>query len=311
MSEKPSVENSFLHQIEMGVGAWAWGDKLFWNYGSDYNDKDIEAAFQVSLEGGVNLVDTAEAYGQGRSERLLGQFIHNSQQPVLVATKFFPFPWRFTKTSVVKALRRSLDRLQLDKVDLYQLHWPSPLVPFDTFVGGLALVVESGLSRAVGISNYDNGQMQRAYNILIRHNIQLASNQVEYHLLNRKVEKNGVLEQCKKLGVRLIAYSPLSKGLLTGKYTSENPPPGLRGRMYGSILGNLQGLIGVLTEIGQQHGGKTSGQVALNWLICKGAMPIPGIKNRQQAIENLGATGWRLTDDEVRVLDDASDQFTS
>jgi aryl-alcohol dehydrogenase-like predicted oxidoreductase len=197
----------------------------------------------------------------------------------------------------------------LEHVDLYQLHWPSPVVSIDTYVEGLALVAQSGLARNVGVSNYNMDQMERAIKVLARHDISLASNQVEYNLLERKIERNGLLESCKKTGVRLIAYSPLAMGLLTGKYTTENPPPGPRGRKYTTILKDLPSLIAMMTEIGQGHGEKTPGQVALNWVICKGALPIPGAKTAKQAEQNVGAIGWHLTEEEVNSLDKASDKI--
>ena len=309
MPEQVAQETRFLHNAEMGLGAWAWGDRTFWQYGHGYTDDDIAAAFQTSLAAGVNLVDTAEIYGSGRSERLLGQFIKQTEQPVIVATKFFPIPYRFTKNSVVRALRGSLERLGLERVNLYQLHWPSPVVPIETYVEGLALAVKAGLTRTVGVSNYNKNQMQRAQTILSKYGIPLASNQVEYHLLNRSVERSGLLDHCKDTGVRLIAYSPLAMGLLTGKYTPETPPPGARGRKYATILKDLPPLIALLTEIGKGHGEKTPAQVALNWVICKGALPIPGAKTAAQAGQNVGALGWRLTPEEAKALDEASDKI--
>jgi aryl-alcohol dehydrogenase-like predicted oxidoreductase len=309
MSEQPVKESSFLQSTEMGLGAWAWGDRMFWHYGHGYTDDDIAAAFRTSLAAGVNLVDTAEIYGSGRSERLLGQFIKNAGQTVVVATKFFPIPYRFTKNSVVRALRGSLERLGMEHVDLYQLHWPSPVVSIDIYVEGLALAVQSGIARNVGVSNYNIDQMERASKVLTRHGISLASNQVEYNLLERKVERSGLLELCKKTGVRLIAYSPLAMGLLTGKYTTETPPPGPRGRKYTAILKELPPLIALMTEIGKGHGEKTPSQVALNWVMCKGGLPIPGAKTAKQAEQNVGAIGWRLTPEEVKALEDASDKI--
>lgn len=301
----------FLQAVEMGVGAWAWGDKMVWQYGGNYSDEDVRAAFFASIEHGVTLVDTAEIYGQGRSERLLGAFLAETERPVLVATKFFPYPWRFGAKSVVRALRGSLSRLNRTQVDLYQIHWPTPLVSVDTLMRGLADAVEAGLTRAAGVSNYQREQMEMAYAALQRRQIKLASNQVEYSLLNRKVEKNGLLKRCQELGVRLIAYSPLAMGLLTGKYTPENPPPGIRGRRYGKMLADIQPLLDLMRQLGAAHGDKTPAQVALNWLICKGALPIPGAKNARQAEMNAGALGWRLTADEVAALDEASDRFTA
>jgi aryl-alcohol dehydrogenase-like predicted oxidoreductase len=300
----------FLHETELGLGAWAWGDKIVWNYGKGYSDADIEEGFRVSLENGVSLVDTAEVYGNGRSERLLGQFLKNTETPVIVATKFFPMPWRWTKKSVVKALKGSLERLDLEQVDLYQIHWPSPLISVETYAEGLAEIHQAGLARAVGVSNYNKNQMQRAVTVLAKYDIPLASNQVEYHLLNRNVEKNGLLARCQELGIRLIAYSPLAMGLLTGKYTPENPPPGVRGGRYNKRLSEIQPLLKLMTEIGQDVGGKSPAQVALNWLICKGALPIPGAKNTSQAEMNAAAAGWRLSEEQVAALDEASEGLT-
>ncbi len=310
MEEPSSSDNGFLKKIELGLGAWSWGDRFFWNYGHGYTDQDIEAAYQTSLEAGINFVDTAEVYGQGRSERLLGQFIRKSSRPTLVATKFFPYPWRLTKSALVRALQHSLERLGLESVDLYQVHQPFPPIPMETWAEGLADAVRSGLTRTVGVSNYSKGQMQRTYTVLARYQIPLASNQVEYHLLNRTIEKNGLLDRCSELGIRVIAYSPLAMGLLTGKYSPENPPPGIRGRRYASVLPELKKLISLLEEIGKAHGGKSPAQVALNWVICKGCLPIPGAKNPGQAAQNCGAVGWRLDSAQVKALDLASDQFT-
>ncbi len=309
MTEIPE-STKFLHEIEIGLGAWSWGDRLVWNYGRGYSDADIEEGFRISLENGVRFVDTAEVYGSGRSERLLGRFLKQTEVPVLVATKFFPMPWRWRSASVTRALRGSLERLGLERVDLYQIHWPSPLVPLENYVEGLASAHRLGLARALGVSNYDKNQMQRAYTVLSKYDLPLAANQVEYSLLNRKVEKNGLLARCQELGVRLIAYSPLAMGMLTGKYTPDTPPHGARGSKYASVLPKLYPLIQRMTQIGQDHGGKSPAQIALNWCICKGTLPIPGAKNVRQAEMNAGALGWRLTEDEVRLLDEASDPFT-
>jgi aryl-alcohol dehydrogenase-like predicted oxidoreductase len=135
---------------------------------------------------------------------------------------------------------------------------------------------------------------------------------VEYSLLNRKPETSGLVKVCRDLGVTLIAYSPIAKGALTGKYTPENVPPGMRRRIYSrNTLARIQPLIGLLREIGETHDGKTPSQVSLNWLMCKGAVPIPGAKNLRQAQENNGALGWRLTEDEVAELDEVSERVNS
>lgn len=302
-----SSETRFLHAIEMGLGAWQWGDRVVWQYGHGYSDDEIRQAFRASLEEGIRFVDTAEVYGSGRSERMLGQFLKETEQAVLVATKFFPLPWRFGKGSIPRALKGSLARLDVESVDLYQIHWPTPFISIDTLVDGLAECIKSEMTRTVGVSNFNQSQMLAAYSALARNDIPLASNQLHYSLLNRTVEKNGTLARCKELGIRLIAYSPLEMGLLTGKYSVETPPPGSRGRMYPSLLPKIEPLLKLMTEIGQDHGGKSNTQVALNWVICKGALPIPGAKNAAQARENAGGLGWKLTEEEVAKLDEVSD----
>ncbi len=304
-----SNETRFLHAIEMGAGAWQWGDRMIWGYGQTHTDKEIREAFYASLNLGVRFVDTAEIYGSGYSERLLGKFLKETDQPVLVATKFFPWPWRFTKEAIPRALKRSLERLGLESVDLYQIHWATPLMSPEKMMEGMAECLKRGMTRTVGVSNFNEQKMIRAYTTLARHGIPLASNQVHYSLLNREIEKNGTLARCKELGVRVIAYSPLEMGMLTGKYSSANPPSGMRGAQYAELLKKIPALIQLMQEIALNHGDKTVSQVALNWLICKGALPIPGAKNAKQAEQNAGGAGWRLTDDEVAKLDEESDKI--
>ncbi len=308
MNNAVSTETRFLPAIQLGLGAWSWGDRSVWQYGRGYNDQDVREAFLSSLAEGIRFIDTAEVYGGGQSERLVGQFIRETGEPVLVATKFFPMPWRLSRQSFLSALRGSLNRLHLESVDLYQIHWPSPLLSVEKMMDGLALCIENKLTRTVGVSNFDQSMMLRAYSALAQRNIPLAANQMHYSLLNRAVEKNGLLARCNELGIRLIAYSPLEMGLLSGKYSADNPPPGNRSVRYLRLIHRIAPLIKIMTEIGQDHGGKSNSQVALNWVIRKGALPIPGAKNADQALQNAGALGWHLTDGEVARLDEASDR---
>jgi aryl-alcohol dehydrogenase-like predicted oxidoreductase len=309
--ERIELGKTGLRVPPLGLGTWQWGDTMMWNYGQGYAEAEIRAAFDASLAAGVNLFDTAEMYGKGRSERFLGEFVKNlvaagGERPI-IATKYMPFPWRLTRGRLIAALRASLDRLDLDQVDLYQIHWPFPPRSVTTWADALADAVQAGLTRAVGVSNYSVDQMRRAHETLAKRGVPLVSNQVQYSLLYRRPEQNGLLAACQELGIKLIAYSPLAKGLLTGKYAPGNRPAGLRGRRYNDeVLGKLEPLNGLLRDIGQTHG-KTPGQVSLNWLICKGTLPIPGAKNARQAAENAGALGWRLSTDEVAALEQAAD----
>lgn len=301
-----SNETRFLHALDMGLGAWQWGDRIVWGYQSGKSDSGIREAFDVSLNMGIRFIDTAEVYGSGRSERMLGQFLKETEQPILVATKFFPWPWRFSKGFIPRALKGSLERMGIDAVDLYQIHWPSVVMSPETSMDGMAECVKQGLARTVGISNFWEKNMLRAYSALAQKGVPLASNQLPFSLLNREAEKNGTLARCKELGIRFIAYSPLAQGLLTGKYSVENPPSGVRASSYADTLKKLPPVIKALQEVAQNHG-KTVSQVALNWVICKGALPIPGAKNAKQAEDNAGGAGWRMTDDEVAKLDEVTD----
>jgi aryl-alcohol dehydrogenase-like predicted oxidoreductase len=184
---------------------------MTWGYGRDYGEGDCRGAFAASLGAGITLFDTAELYGWGESERLLGRFIAEREarpETAVVATKFFPYPWRLRHGDVVAALRASLRRLGRPRVDLYQLHWPLPVFSVPRRMDALAETVRAGLTRAVGVSNYSAADLRRAHAALAERGIPLASNQVHYSLLHRRPERDGVLAACRELGVTLIAYSP-------------------------------------------------------------------------------------------------------
>lgn len=297
-------DEHLLDDVTLGLGAWAWGDRFYWGYGRDYTERDVWDAFAAGLASRVHFFDTAEIYGFGQSERILGTFLDAVEDDaVVIATKFMPLPWRWRVESLLEALRDSLHRLGLSAVDLYQIHRPPLVGSIERWADALADAVDAGLARAVGVSNYNVDQMQRTNAVLADRGVSLASNQVEYSLLNREPEHDGLLAACRELGVELIAYSPLGQGILTGKYTPDKPPSGIRRWRHLRRLERIRPLVRALRDIGGAHGGKTPAQVALNWVICKGAIPIPGAKNAQQASENAGAVGWRLRDEEIARLD--------
>ena len=301
---------SFLSQLEMGLGTWAWGKGVVWGFGKGYNDQDLKQTFHAAIDAGIHLIDTAEVYGKGESEIYVGRFRkERPDEKIYVATKFAPLPYRFSTSSLLKALKASLSRLGMDSVDLYQMHWPSPPRSIKAWMEPMAQAVKEGLAKEIGVSNFSRDQMLRAQEVLATHGVPLSSNQMQYSLVRRKNEFNGLLEECQKTGVRFIAYSPLGMGMLSGKYSPKNPPSGPRRLFYWGQLGRIQALAAKLKELGMAHGGKTVNQVALNWLLCKGALPIPGAKNAAQAKENAGAMGWRLNPAEVAELDEASKLF--
>ncbi len=294
------------------IGTWAWGDKLFWSYGNDYGPEQLQAAFTAAIDAGVNFFDTAEVYGLGLSEQFLGQFMQKTDKPVQIATKFGPLPWRFQGQSVADALTDSLKRLQVERVALYQVHWPFTFfLSQETLMNALADEVQRGRIETIGVSNYSAQQMREAHQILAARGVPLAVNQVRYSLLTRQIESKGICDTARELGVTILAYSPLAQGLLTGKYTASGgeTPSGARrldSRFSKEGLQKIEPVISLLRQLGEKHG-HTPAQVALNWLIAQGnVIPIPGAKTAQQAQQNAGALGWRLTSDEVAQLEEVS-----
>ncbi|KAM0934414.1 putative pyridoxine 4-dehydrogenase [Dioscorea sansibarensis] len=299
----------------MGFGTWAWGNQLLWGYREEM-DGVLQETFNLAIRNGINLFDTADSYGTGRlngqSERLLGKFIREGpnkvQDKIVIATKFAAYPWRLTAGQFVKACESSLDRLHLEQIGIGQLHWSTanyaPLQEMALW-DGLIAMYEKGLVRAVGVSNYGPKQLIKIYNYLSSRGVPLCSAQVQFSLLSMGPEQMELKAISNSLGIRLISYSPLGLGMLTGKYSTSNLPGGPRGLLFRQILPGLNPLLISLREIAQRRG-KTMSQIAINWCICKGTIPIPGVKTVEQAEENLGSLGWRLSPDEIFELESAA-----
>ncbi|HEY2049066.1 MAG TPA: aldo/keto reductase [Caulobacteraceae bacterium] len=264
-----------------------------WSYGA--NDAPVFETYQALVEAGGGFIDTAEIYGFGKSERLIGECVRKDGRPVFVASKFAPFLVRTSPGSLMAALDATLTRLGLACVDLYYVHFPFPFVDLADFADGLAEAVKSGKARHVGVSNFNADQMRRVADRLARSNIPLAANEVQYSLAHRNPESNGVLEACRELDVALVAYFPLASGRLTGPPTDDAKPD------------KLDGLRRALAGVAQSHQALQS-QVALNWLLARDpcVIPIPGATKARHAQANLGALEWRLTDEEFALLDAAS-----
>jgi aryl-alcohol dehydrogenase-like predicted oxidoreductase len=291
-----------------------WGDMPAaprWNparnaYGPSSTLRDQSEAMEVSLAAGVNLFDTAALYGKGASETRLGELVQG--RDVLIATKF---PARFLSrdTSLPEALEGSLRRLRRPAVDLYQVHYPSRWMSIPRLMNLMADAVQDGKVRAVGVSNYSAEQLRTAHEALARRSIPLASQQVQYSLLHREPETDGVLEACCELGITLIAYMPLASGALTGKYSAKNRPAGWRRyspTFRGQGLRRLEQVSFVLRDIAARHD-REPAQVALRWLVQQpGVLPIPGAKTGRQATANVGALTFELDDDDLLSLDEAT-----
>lgn len=280
-------------------------------YGGAHGSEAEQRAFEASVAAGASLFDTAEMYSGGASERRLGELARGSD--VLIATKFPPSP--FTRTEAMPhALEASLARLERSSVDLYMHHFPARWVSITKLMDLMAEAVEAGKVRAVGVSNYSAIQMRLAHAALAERGIPLASNQVEYSLLHRQPETDGVLDACRELGITLIANQPLANGALTGKYVAGARPTGFRRfmrRFRGKDREAVAPLVTLLREIGEPYS-KSPAQVALRWLIeNEHVLPIPGAKNGKQAADNAGALSFSLTPAEVEALDRATTGWRS
>jgi aryl-alcohol dehydrogenase-like predicted oxidoreductase len=273
-------------------------------YGGAHGYEEEEAALEASVAAGVNLFDTAAMYSGGASERRLGELARGKD--VVIATKF-PASVFARTGSMPKDLEASIARL--GRVDLYQHHFPFRFVSIPQLMELMADAVEAGKIKAVGVSNYSAAQMREAHTVLARRGIPLASNQVEYSLLQRRPETNGVLDACRELGVTLIAYQPLASGALTGKYMAGDRPTGLRRftpNFRAKGMEALAPIVALLHEIGDRYG-RSSAQVALRWLVeDETVLPIPGAKNGNQAADNAGVLTFSLTAGEIDALRQAT-----
>ncbi|MGA2239715.1 MAG: aldo/keto reductase [Candidatus Bathyarchaeia archaeon] len=235
------------------------------------------AALKRGIELGINLIDTAEMYD---TEPLVAEAIRGHERDALfIATKVWSTHLRYNQ--VLKAAQRSLAKLQCDYIDLYQIHWPNPLVPIKETMRAMEKLVDDGKVRYIGISNFSLSQTKEAEEALSKH--ELASNQVQYNLKARKIETD-LLPYCERNNIAIMAYRPVAHGALA------NPSGKLRE---------------ILDEISQRHGGKTPAQIALNWLVNKSKIvfPIPRASRPERIMENVGAVGWNLDADDLVKLD--------
>lgn len=249
----------------MGIGAWAWGDSLFWGY-NPKNDFELRELFDYVAATPNAFFDTAELYGLGRSEVLLGDFEKASGKKVAIASKFAALPWKTTRKDVVSACEASLRRMGREQMELYQIHFPNAWAN-EAYWDGLGDCYERGLVKAVGVSNYGADAVTATSEALGARGIPLYSNQIQYSLLYPFANQNGLKQRCDELGVKVLAYSPLGLGLLSGKYNRERLPEGPRAQLAKAFFeddAEVAGrLVAAVQTAAEKHGG-TPSQVAIN-----------------------------------------------
>lgn len=329
------MRNDFILP-KMGVGTMLWlPDK-------NNSDKDIMKVFDACIDNGLYFFDTAEIYGNGMSEEMLGKCIKTAKKHVYIADKFAPpskmNPLKQKRYSVDKndpkalleALDNSLERLGIDCIDLYQMHMPPQNDLIEDYMRNMAIAIRAGKIKSVGVCNFKPEQIKRASDTLKKEGYHLTSAMVGYNIIRRYPETNGIFDICKKENISVIPYAPLAEGTLTGKYRQGKKVPmkykvtsywghldftnerndniPLLKRLFTtpreSDIKKMEPLMETMEEIANNHN-KSIAQVALNWLICQdevNVVPIPGIRSVKQAYDNAGALSFKLSEEEIKQI---------
>jgi len=304
----------------IGLGCWQFSNGLpvIRDYWGGMDDNKAAEIVDVSIKGGINWFDTAEIYGLGTSEQVLSRSLKKlNQNPgeVVIATKWFP-AMRFAG-SITRTIDIRLRNLGGYPIDLHQIHMPFSFSGLKAQMHAMAKLVKAGKIRSVGVSNFSADQMRKSHQVLQAQGLVLASNQVPYSLMNRAIERNGVLDTARELGITIIAYSPLEQGLLSGRFHRD--PAAVRsislyrrmkynGRLSDEGLRQSQPLIDRLATLGEKYSVQPA-QAALNWVITyhgDSVVAIPGATKPHHAAQNAAAMTFELTPDEGRELDELS-----
>jgi aryl-alcohol dehydrogenase-like predicted oxidoreductase len=300
------VEVGGARMSAIGLGTWQFGSRE-WGYGNEYAERDAIEIVHRALEMGITTFDTAEIYAFGRSERILGRALEGRRDEAFLATKIFPaFP---IGAVVLQRARGSIRRLGVSNVDLYQIHQPNPVVPLSSTMAGFGQLLDEGVIKHAGVSNYALARWQAADAALGR---AVLSNQVRFNLVDRRAEKE-LLPWAQAHERVIIAYSPLAQGLLSGRYDAGHRPSGMvRTNSPAFLPENLalaEPLIEAVRKVAAGHGA-TPSQVALAWLIRRPhVVVIPGASSVAQVEANAAAADLELSDEEDAALCRASDDF--
>lgn len=297
--------NSDLKASTIGLGTGQFGSKV-WGYGLRYSDDNLLKVVQAAIASGINLFDTAETYGDGFSETLLGRALGQYDRgDFLIVTKVAP--WNLRRNSLIKAADRSLRRLGMDAIDLYLVHCPNRFVPIKETFRTLEHLVNLGKIRYIGVSNFPSSLMRKAQEILSRHEV--VANEIEYNILSRRAEKE-TIPYCKQQKIGIIAYSPLAGGVLTGRF-SANRPARDRARAFNflgrrSFLTRAQPLFAALGKLAEEKRVSMS-QLSLGYIIRDGSIyAIPAALTEKEVRENAEASEIKLSTEELSTINKAA-----
>lgn len=303
--------------IGLGCNKFSGGKGVMKLFMPDLSQEQVNGIVNAALDSGINWFDTAEMYGFGRSEQVLANALRaagKDDDDFIMATKWSPI-FR-TASNIPRTIDKRSAFLDGYVIDLYMVHNPRGFSSAEDEMRAMSDLVQADKIRSVGVSNFNVEQMRRAHKALAERGLPLAVNQVEYSLLNRKIETNGVLEVAKELGITIIAWAPLGSGILTGKYHDPqrfNQLPFGRRIILRRHLDRSRPLLTTLAAFAQRYDA-TPAQIALNWLLhCQGnaVVAIPGASNVHHAEQSAGAMNFRISDDEMAHLDQLSAQFRS
>lgn len=298
-----------MKKNKIALGTWAWGAGAFGGdavFGSNTNEENLKPVFTTAMKAGLSLWDTATVYGMGESERILGSLAKEvKREDVQISTKFTPQIAEVFENSVEKMADASIQRMKCDYIDVYWIHNPMDV---ERWTPGLIPLLKSGKVKRVGVSNHNIKEIQRANGILKAEGFKISAVQNHFSLLYRSSEKGGVLDYCKENDIEFWAYMVLEQGALSGKYNKENPLPedSDRGKKYNPVLPQLEALTNEMKAIGQKYNASCS-QIGIAWAIAKGTLPIIGATKERHVVEAAEAVQIKLTEEEVKRLEQLSD----
>lgn len=292
---------------KIALGAWAWGNDG--TFGNRLTIDDLQPIFDTAMANGLNLWDTAYAYGMGASEKVLAGFLKGlSRESYLISDKFTPQCANGKETAMADMFEMQLELMELDRFDIYWIHnvWQEP-----KWTEELARYFEGKDNvPLIGVSNHNLKEIKQANEILQSHGLKLSAVQNHYSLINRSSEDSGILDYCKENDMQFFAYMVLEQGALSGKYDTTHPMPegSARAEAYNPVLDKLEILNAELKKIAEKYNVEPA-QIPVAWAIAKGTLPIIGVTKTRHVEDAVRAAGVVLTDEEIKELENVADSL--